>query len=93
MLYPLALTALRPRQTLRVGAPVGLRLSPERPMQWLPAGINRPADGATCPLQVPFDFETELFKGRAVVFLKGLPNTPDRIFKARPRAQGYRLGV
>jgi len=23
-----------------------------------------------CPVQIPFDFETELFKGRAVVYIK-----------------------
>jgi hypothetical protein len=66
--------------------PVGVRLSPEWPMQWLPAGPHRPLDGVTCPVQVPFDFETELFKGRAVVYLKGLDNTPDRVFKGKARA-------
>ena len=66
-------------------APVGIRLSPERPMQWLPEGENRPEDGVTCPAQTPFPFETELFKGKAIINLRGLQNTPARVFKGKAR--------
>tara|TARA_B110001450_G_scaffold147738_1_gene138127 strand:+ start:930 stop:2453 length:1524 start_codon:yes stop_codon:yes gene_type:complete len=67
--------------------PVGVRLSPEYPRQWIPKSVkNRPEDGVTLQTQVPFEFETELFKGRAVIFLRGLDNTPDLVFKGKARA-------
>ena len=66
--------------------PVGLRLSPEYPRQWIPRGPSRPTDGVSLPAQVPFEFETELFKGRAVIYLRGLTNTPERVFKGKARA-------
>ena len=67
-------------------APVGLRLSPERPHQWLPSGPARPRDGVSCPTQIPFAFESELFSGVAVVYLRGLPNSPSRVFDGKARA-------
>ena len=66
--------------------PVGLRLSPEYPRQWIPSGPSRPSDGVSLPAQVPFEFETELFKGKAVIYLRGLSNTPERVFKGKARA-------
>jgi len=68
------------------GAPVGVRLSPASPSQWLPPGPSRPPDGVSCPAQVPFAFESELFSGRAVVYLRGLPDSPARVFEGRARA-------
>lgn len=68
------------------GAPVGVRLSPASPSQWLPPGPSRPPDGVSCPAQVPFAFESELFSGRAAVYLRGLPDSPARVFEGRARA-------
>ena len=66
---------------------MGVRLSPEYPRQWIPKSVkNRPEDGVTLQTQVPFEFETELFKGSAVIFLRGLDNTPDPVFKGKARA-------
>ena len=68
-------------------APVGIRLSPERPHRWLPSGPARArADGVSCPTQVPFAFESELFSGVAVVYLRGLPDSPSRVFDGKARA-------
>ena len=67
-------------------APVGIRLSPERPHQWLPSGPARARDGVSCPTQVPFAFESELFSGVAVVYLRGLPDSPSRVFDGKARA-------
>ena len=61
-------------------------MSPEYPRQWIPRGPSRPTDGVSLPAQVPFEFETELFKGRAVIYLRGLENTPERVFKGKARA-------
>jgi hypothetical protein len=74
--------------------PVGVRLSPEYPRQWIPGSVkNRPEDGVTLQTQVPFEFETELFKGRAVIFLRGLDNTPDSCSKARRGPYSFRCKV
>jgi len=64
-------------------APVALRMSPLGPAQvisqdnQLPHGMVR--------AQIPFDIDTELFKGQMVVYVRDLKNSPGDIFNGKAR--------
>lgn len=67
---------------LWVDAPCALRFSPEDAHKivqedQLPDNMVR--------AQVPFEIDSEIFKGRMIVFIKGLDNTPKHIFAGKAR--------
>ncbi len=44
-------------------------------------------------LATPVEFETELFKGRALVLFRGMPNTPPGVFEGKRRLMWMTIQV
>lgn len=66
-----------------VDHPCALRLSPGGPAQII-SQFNQLPDNMV-RAQIPFDIESELFKGQMVVYIRGLENSPSDIFNGRAR--------
>jgi hypothetical protein len=66
---------------------VGVRLSPLSTFQRLVGSTvnERQKETGDVPLQRPFHFESELFSGKSVFFIRNVPSTPEEIFNGKAR--------
>ncbi|CAL6396280.1 unnamed protein product [Bathycoccus prasinos] len=66
---------------------VGVRLSPLNTFQRLVGNTvsERQKESGDVPLQRPFHFESELFSGKCVFFIRNVPSTPEEVFNGKAR--------